>query len=142
MIGRGGLAREQKRPWRHLKVWIFPHSIVKDYDPQRVQQLPFVFVDALDLAIKNCVRIYPFSSLRFEPVGKPGFRLASSLAEVVTKAFVLGKRLQLAKLAEIGDPALTDRVADRASERRICQQQPAARCDAVGLIVKALGKHL
>src|SRR5262249_15617541 len=59
-----------------------------------------------------------------------------------SKAFVFGKWLQLAQFAQIGDPALTDRVANCASERGIRQEQPAPRCDAVGLVVKALGKHL
>src|SRR5262249_2551685 len=55
---------------------------------------------------------------------------------------VLGKWLQLAQFAQIDDPALTDRVANCASECGIGQEQPAPRCDAVGLILKALGKHL
>ena len=44
--------------------------------------------------------------------------------------------------AEIGDPAVADRVGDRAGERRVGQQQPAPRRDAVGLVVEALGEHL
>ena len=57
MVGRRRLTREQERPRSHLKVRVLPHAIVEHDDPQRVQQLPLVFVDALDLAIKNCVRI-------------------------------------------------------------------------------------
>src|SRR5258708_25293148 len=98
MIGWRGLAREQECTRRHLKGRVLPHPVVKDDDTQSVEQLPLVFVDALDLAIENCVRVHLLSGLRFEPVGKSGLSLASGLAEVGAKAFVLGKRLQLAKL--------------------------------------------
>ena len=51
-------------------------------------------------------------------------------------------RLQLGDLAEIGDPAVADRVGDDARQRRIGQQQPAPRRDAIGLVVEALREHL
>ena len=46
------------------------------------------------------------------------------------------------QLIKIGDPALADGVGDQFGERRIGQQKPAARRDAVGLIVESLRKHL
>ena len=70
------------------------------------------------------------------------FGLALGLAERVAKALVVGQRLELAQLAEVGDPAVADGLGDRAGERRVRQQQPAPRRDAVGLVVEALGKHL
>ena len=60
----------------------------------------------------------------------------------VAKAPVVGQRLQLAQLVEVGDPAVADGLGDRAGQRRVRQQQPAPRRDAVGLVVETLGKHL
>src|SRR5258705_4017868 len=142
MISRRGLTREQECTWRNLKVRILPHPVVKDDDTQCVEQLPLVFVDALDLAIKDCVRIYRFSGLRFEPVGKSDLRLASGFAKTVAKHFVFGEWLQLAQVTEVRDPAVTYGVADRPSQRGVCKQQPTSGRDPIGLIVEALGKHL
>ena len=50
--------------------------------------------------------------------------------------------LSLLNCAEVGDPAVADGLGDGAGERRVGQQQPAPRRDAVGLVVEALGKHL
>src|SRR5208337_31836 len=55
-------------------------------------------------------------------------------AEVVAKAFVICKRLQLAQLAQVGDPSFIDRVADCPSECGIGQKQPAPWRDAVGSV--------
>ena len=70
------------------------------------------------------------------------FGLALGLAKRVAKGPVVGQRLELAQLAEIGDPAVADRLGDGCGERRVRQQQPATRRDAVGLVVEALRKHL
>ena len=70
------------------------------------------------------------------------FGLALGLAEGVAKALVVGQRLELAQLAEVGDPAVADGLGDRAGQRRVGQQQPAPRRDAVGLVAEPLGKHL
>ena len=70
------------------------------------------------------------------------FGVALGLAETRRGSCVVGKRLELAQLTEIGHPAVADGLGDRAGERRVCQQQPAPRRDAVGLVVEPLGKHL
>ena len=99
-------------------------------------------MDALDLAVEDGVRVYRLAGGRFEPIGKLHFGLALGLAEGVMQAPVVGQRLELAQLAEVGHPAVADGAGDRASERRVRQPQPAARRDAVGLVVETLGEHL
>ena len=91
---------------------------------------------------KMRVRVHDLPGRRLEPVGKLHFGLALGLAEVVAKALVVGQRLELAQLTEVGDPAVADGLGDGAGERRVGQQQPAPRRDAVGLVVEPLGKHL
>ena len=91
---------------------------------------------------KMRVRVHRLPGCRFEPIGKLRFGLALGFEEGVAKAVVVGQRLELAQLAEVGDPAVADRLGDRAGERRVRQQQPASRRDAIGLVVEPLGKHL
>jgi hypothetical protein len=69
--------------------------------------------------------------------------LASRLALRTSQRKALSSEgVELVQLTEIGHPAVADRPRDRAGQRRVRQQQPAARGDAVGLVVEALRKHL
>ena len=79
---------------------------------------------------------------RSEPVRELRLGLALGLADGVAEAAIVGERLQLRQLGEVGDPAVADGFGDAAGERRVRQQQPAPRRHAVGLVVEALGKHL
>ena len=142
LVGRRRLAGEEESPRRHVEAGVVPQPVVQHDNAQRIEQLSFVFVDALDLAIENGIRVDNLARRGFEPIGKMRFGVALGLAERVAESFVVGERLELAQLAEIGHPPVADRVGDRAGERRVRQQQPAARGDAVGLVVEALGKHL
>ena len=142
MVGGRRLPREEERPRRHLQVRVRPQPVVEHHDAQGVEKLPLVFVDALDLAIKDGVRIHGLPGGGFEPLGELSFGLALGLAEVVAKAPVVGQRFELAQLGQVGDPAVANGRGDRAGQGGVRQQQPAARRDAVGLVTEALGKHL
>jgi hypothetical protein len=61
MIGRRRLAREEKRARGHFKVRVRSQSIVQDDDPERVEHLSLVFVNALDLAVEDAVGIHRLS---------------------------------------------------------------------------------
>ena len=50
---------------------------------------------------------------RLEPVGETRLGLALGLAEGVAEAAVVGQRLQLAQLAQVGDPAVADGLGDQ-----------------------------
>ena len=73
---------------------------------------------------------------------KPRLGVALGLAHGVAEGAVVGQRLQFRELDEVGDPAVADRLGDDAGQRRVRQQQPAPRRDAVGLVVEALGEQL
>ena len=51
------LARKREGPWGHDEIRVVAQLAVEDHYPQRVQELPFVFVNALDLAILDRVRV-------------------------------------------------------------------------------------
>ena len=64
------------------------------------------------------------------------------LTEARAKGRVVGQRQQSAQLAEVGHPAVADRLGDQSGQVRVGQQQPAARRHAVGLVVEPLGEQL
>ena len=72
---------------------------------------------------------------------KPHLRLAFRLADGGAKRVVVGERFQFLQLREVGDPAVADGLGDDGRQRRVGQQQPAARRDAVGFVVEAFGEH-
>ena len=49
LIRRRGLAREDERARRNVEIRVLAQPIVEHDDPQRIQQLALVLVDALDL---------------------------------------------------------------------------------------------
>ena len=57
MVGRSRLAGEQEHARRHRKVGLLPQPVVEDHDVHRVQQLSLVFMDALDVAVEDGIRI-------------------------------------------------------------------------------------
>ena len=61
------------------------------------------------------------------------------MQERIAKCRIAGEGLQLAELTEIGDPSVADGFGNRIRERRIRQQQPAAGCDPIRLIVEPFG---
>ena len=142
MVGGRRLAGEEERARRHLEARVLPQPVVEHDHAQRVQQLPLVFVDALDLAVEDRVGIDAHAGRRLEPFAQTRLGLALGVADGVAKAGVVGERRELRELGEVGDPAVADRLGDAAGERRIGQQQPAPRGHAVGLVVEALGEHL
>ena len=53
------LAGEEERARRHLELRVLAQAVVEHDDVQRVQELPLVFVDALDLAVEDACRDRP-----------------------------------------------------------------------------------
>ena len=109
-------------------------------------------------ALSSC-RLYSWMRLTWQSKMRVGIdRLAGRCLQPVGEAATLASRLalrngsrkplssasgfSLRELAEVGDPAVADGLGDRAGERRVRQQQPAPRRDAVGLVVEPLGEHL
>ena len=56
---RGGLAGKDECARCHVQIWIFPQPVVQHDDAQRIEQLPLVFMDSLDLTIEDADRDPP-----------------------------------------------------------------------------------
>ena len=76
---------------------VLAQAIVEHDDVQRVQQLPFVFVDALDLRVENRVGI---NSGHTQPLDETGLRLAFRFADGGAKRLVVGERFQFLQLRQ------------------------------------------
>ncbi|HST10809.1 MAG TPA: hypothetical protein VLL05_10565, partial [Terriglobales bacterium] len=57
MISGRCLSGEEKRPRIHIESGILAQPVVEHNDPQCIQELAFVLVDAFDLAIEDRLRI-------------------------------------------------------------------------------------
>src|SRR4029077_7501811 len=100
-VGRRRLAGEEERPWDHFDLGVFPQAVVQNDDAQRVQKLPFVLVDGLNLAVEDAVRVDRQAARRVKPVGELHLRLALGLAERVAKASVVCEWSEPSQLGEV-----------------------------------------
>ena len=99
-------------------------------------------MNALDLAIKNGVRVDGYVRVSLDPIGEPGLRRALGLLNLGAEGAVARQRPKLPQFGEIGDPGIVDRARDRFRERGICKPEPAPRRHSVGLVVEALRESL
>ena len=141
-VGGRRLAREKEGARRDLEIRLVAQPVVEHHDVQRVEELPLVFMDALDLAVEDRVRIGRDAGRRLEPVDEARLRFALRIAARLVEGAVASEAPQLGEPVKIGDPALADRGGDDARERGVAREQPAPRRDPVGLVVEALRKHL
>ena len=57
MIRRRRFAAEEERPRLHVEVGIIAQAVVQHDNPQGIQQLPLVFVNAFHLTVEDRVRV-------------------------------------------------------------------------------------
>ena len=86
-VGRRRPAGEEERSRRHVEAGVFAQAVVENNNAQRVEQLALVFVDALDLAVKDYVGINGLARGRFQPIGELYIRLAFGVVERVAEGF-------------------------------------------------------
>ena len=110
---------------------------------QHVQVLALVLVDALDLDVEERRRVDRDAGALADAARERLLVGALDRAPSVLEGGVVGERLERAKPRQIGHPALADAVSSRSRARaRVAEDQEAARRDAVGDVVEALGPEL
>ena len=85
VVSGRGFAGEEENSRRHIHMWIFPQPIVKHHDAERIEHLPLVFVDALDLRIENAVGVYRLAGGAVKPVDELRFGFAFRLEKRLMK---------------------------------------------------------
>ncbi len=99
MISGRGFPGEEKRARRSFRIGILAQTIVKDHDMERVQQLPLVLVNALDLAVEDAVGVGGFAGGGAHPVEEAQLRGAFGFPESRAELRIVGQRLQARDLA-------------------------------------------
>src|SRR6202034_2557960 len=130
------------RKRRDIETRVLAQTLIEDDDPQSIEQLALVFVDALDLAIENRVRIDGDICVPFDPVGEARLALVLAPLNARKERRVLRQRSKLLQLRKVRDPAVANRRRNRSREPGIGELQPASRRDTVRLVVEALRKDL
>ena len=138
-VARRSFAAEDDRP-RHNRLVAVSDAMRQRDRVHRVQQLPFVLVNAFDLNVEQEFRI------DIDGVGAPeplrDFRLARVFDRVPTlaKGRVAGVIFELAKMIDIALPVFVQHLGDQLRKLRIRLQQPSPGRDAVRLVVELSGK--
>ena len=142
VIGRRRLATEDHRARRCVTVDTVQDVIVVGHDVQQVEELPLVFVNALDLYVEDAVRIEDDAGLALDVVGQTHLVAAFRSGKVVAELLVVGRRAQLLQAIQIEPPVLAEALVDQGRQTGVGLAQPATRRDSVGLVVETLGEKL
>ena len=108
LIGGRGLAGEKEGARGHVEIGVLAQPVIENDDPQRIEQLALVFVNALDLAIEDRVRIDGNVRMPLDPVGEPGLGHALGFANIRPERSIVCERPKLLQLRQIGDPGVAD----------------------------------
>ena len=148
MIGRRGLPAEDLHPRHPVAFGVAADLVIERHRLDQIEQLALVFMDALDLHIKQCVGIEPDAGEFAQVVRQIDLVGALDLVNPLSKGRIARKFRQAGKLLGLGHEAIADAFADQAGEARVRLMQPAARGHPVGLVVDPvrvelveIGKH-
>ncbi len=98
-----------------------------------------VFVEALDLHVEERVGAHRDAALVLDDPGEALLVRALHSHEVVLELRVVREGLERAQLVEITLPAAADLRRDEIAQARVAGEEPAARRDAVCLVVELAG---
>ena len=134
VIARRRLAGENLDPGREALRRAVAHRVIERHGLKNVQQLPLIFVDALDLHIEHRARV----DLQFEcgaDIGRQRFLIgALDRHEALLKSRIIRQRAQpFQRLGVIQHP-LAHRLPQQLGQAGIGLMQPAAEGDAIGLV--------
>ena len=139
VVGRCRLSGEDDGARHHVRLRGGFDAVKKSDDVEHIEQLAFVFVDALDLDIEQGVGIdaqFDFAQdVTCQSLFIGLFGGHPPLAEVG----VFGIRNEFLQPFQIADPIRTDDRGDQGGEFGIALGQPASGCDAVGDIAETAG---
>ena len=133
-ITRCCLTAEDLDARRPFLVRIFLDLVPQGDGLEQVHQLAFVFMDTLDLDIQDGVRADVDLVFLIEPGEETLLVRLFCCTEFLLETLVFSKGHQLFKALEIIRPVRTDGFVDQIAQRFVAVIQPAARCNAVGLV--------
>ena len=142
VISRSRFTGEDIHTRYPLSVRIGLNAIVAGDHMQHVHQLAFVFVNTLDLHIKQRFRVHHHVQLLGNERGQTLFVPQLRAAHRLIYQWVIAVLFKLTELAEIGSPGAANVLIQHFRERRVGQRQPATRRHAVGDVAEASRENL
>ena len=110
---------------------------------QHVEQLALVLVYALDLDVEERVDADVGAVRRLDVRREALLVRALDRAPARLQLGVVGVLCEAAQLVRVLDPGVAaERLGDQRGELRVAEREPAARRDAVGLVLELLGEEL
>ena len=139
MIARRRFAAENLHA-RHPILFRMAADLVIERDGlNQVEQLALIFVDALDLDVEQRVGVQPYAGQVPQMGGEGHLVGALDQGDPFPKCGISGQRVQVLQSVGVVKEAFPNRIAQQAGEVRVALLQPAARRDAVGLVVDLIG---
>ncbi len=135
VIARCRLAAEQFDARHPVLFRVRPDLIIERHGLDDVEQLPFIFVDTLDLDVEHSARIDPGVHLLAQYIGQRFLVGPLHAQEFLLKGAVVGKGIKVAQRFGIVHETVANRLADQREQPRIALHQPAAEGDAIRLVV-------
>ncbi len=113
-------------------------AVVQMDHMQHVEQLPLVFMDALDLYVEQRVGVEFHAAFGFDERRQAHLvgALDATPLRVKFRVFQVRQRLQFLQLAQVGHPGVADLAADERAHAGVGVCHPAPRRDAIGLVVE------
>ena len=96
-------------------------------------------MQALNLHVKHKIGTQPDALARLDKRTELLLLLTLDAQKSVERSGIAGIRRELFERVQIGYPAATDTLCNQRRQLRIAKRQPTARCDAVRLIIEAVG---
>ena len=137
MIARRRLAAEQLDARHPVAFGVRADLVIERHRLDDVEQLPLIFMDALDLDVEHRRRVDPRIQPLAQKVGQRRLVRPLYRDEFLLKRRVVGKGIEVAQRFGIVQKRLADRLANKAGQSRIALHQPAAIGHAIGLVVDA-----
>ena len=142
-VGRRRLAREEEGARRHVQLRVVAQAIVENNHVKNIQQLSFVFMNALHLAVEDGIGVDGQPGGHAQPRGESRLGRPLGRAEAFQEGSVIG---QGRDLLELGRDRMIQpspiALREEPGQIGVRQEQPAPGRHAVGLVVEPLREDL
>ena len=139
VVAGRGLGGEDEDAGRDVGLRVLEEAAVEGQDMEQVEMLALVLVEALDLDVKEGGRVHVDPAFALDDAREVDLVRMLHGHEPLLELRISGIRFQPAQLSEITFPTPADLGADECAQARIAGKKPAARSDAVGLVVEFSG---
>ena len=110
---------------------VFQDLVVTADDVQHVQELPLVFVDALDLYVKEGFGVHFDAEFVFDVLSKATFVFEFDAADFRAEGGIFFERVEFCQLLKVAAPVFTDVAVKHLRKAGVGKRDPAARGNAV-----------